>query len=122
MDTKTAVALEDSIEKWKMNLSYAEAGTLKHITMSAITCPLCSLFYRDYMEDAPCSGCPVYERSGVEYCKETPYPKALAELNACKMEIYEGREVSTESLIAAVKAEVEFLESLQENDRGPHNL
>lgn len=112
MDNQTAEALEASITKWKENLQRAEAGHWNSLRVSASECPLCDLFFRWMNTAGPCNGCPVSARTGMHHCGGTPYSKVVEELRACQ-ETHPARPLLA-YLIAEVKAEVEFLESLRE--------
>lgn len=67
MNKQTLRALKDSIEKWEgiangTNLEYPHAKN----------CPLCTVFHKDR-----CKDCPVRNRTGIAYCINTPYHKAV---------------------------------------------
>lgn len=62
-------ALDRSIEKWE-KIERGETGD-----GGAKDCALCSLFYKDCYKQDPsdCVGCPVRLRTGLRYCRNTPY-------------------------------------------------
>ena len=92
MDERTLTALKESIVKWEKR-----AAGDRSAGHGAGSCPLCKLFHGEYRTDnmSSCSGCPVYNKTGMTYCHETPY------------EAY-CRDRSNES----AKAELDFLKSL----------
>ena len=59
-------ALEASITHWEENLA---AKTLKEVSVGADACALCSL----YNKNGGCTGCPVKEKTGHNFCWGTPY-------------------------------------------------
>jgi hypothetical protein len=71
MDAKTLEALKASIAKWERN---AEAKTPAEYRTQDIDCPLCGLF----IFPGSCLNCPVYERTGQQFCRGTPYRSAAA--------------------------------------------
>lgn len=89
-------ALESSIAKWEFLAKwYEDPSHTEYVHCGGKdTCGLCQKFM-------PCHDCPVtgefYEHVG---CEDTPY-----------MRYYDGN--SREELLAAARAEVEFLKSLQ---------
>lgn len=89
-----------SIKKWKFILDVLVKN--KHVTSlldgSTNTCALCHKYY-----SPTCQGCPVYLKTGQIHCLGSPY---------ASME--HAREYET--IVTLVKKEIEFLESLQEND------
>jgi hypothetical protein len=72
MNDETREALRASINHWLKNF-HAEAP--QDTSVSSTDCALCGLFYGDYSEvaDTDCVGCPVYEKSGMPSCINTPY-------------------------------------------------
>ena len=65
MDTKTAIALEESIAHWD-ELSHVEHKT--DVLIGPTHCALCRLFWHPN-----CAGCPVSQKSGHIGCGGTPY-------------------------------------------------
>ena len=101
MNTQTLEALKASIAKWERN---AEAKTPNEYLTSDIDCPLCNLFIRD-----GCKGCPVFERTGELFCRDTPYRTAgPAWFDWTDLETSEHRDRAH----AAACDEVAFLKSL----------
>ena len=64
LDRKTLAALNGSIRKWEKIV----AGT--GVDKGWANCPLCKLFIEDN-----CIECPVMEKSGQPFCKNTPHEK-----------------------------------------------
>ena len=97
MDERTLKALRGSIEKWEGIV--AEEGD----DLGGCNCPLCKLFYS---EDIPhqdyCRGCPVSEKSGEQYCHNTPYDDWMLadrhEADRCTADTPEAVEAATEML------------------------
>lgn len=64
MDAKTLEALKGSIAKWDRE-EVEDYGVCN--------CPLCLLYYDSFL--IACSDCPVYEKTRLFLCHETPYDK-----------------------------------------------
>lgn len=88
MNARTLKALRGSIRKWQKIVD----GT--GVDKGCRNCPLCALFYKNY-----CVGCPVFIKSEMEHCENTPYPLFTAACTA-----------KEESKFA--RAELNFLKSL----------
>lgn len=105
MDARTLTALRGSIDKWQQIV----AGTLTD--EGSENCPLCKFFYEENKgKRSPlglCNGCPVSERTGTSFCKNTPYP-AWTDLQH-ETEWWKVRDDQTR---AAAQAELDFLISL----------
>ena len=80
------------------------------------TCSLCSLFNTDqHTHETACRGCPVFNKTGIIYCQETPY------INQGSL-YYDGPDYdASEALmdngqewVDACQAEIDFLKSLLE--------
>ena len=103
MDEKTLEALKGSVRKWTSIV----AGKGKSLGYE--NCPLCKIFQANY-EKKNCNGCPVAERTGKPYCRDTPYDDwadaedAIGGIN--------NNKATTEELKLAAKAELDFLRSL----------
>jgi hypothetical protein len=101
MNAQTLEALEASIAKWERN---AEAKTPAGYKIGESDCPLCALFiYPDR-----CEGCPVFERTGERFCRDTPYIHA----SALRTWWSEGDDAFRNRARAAARDEVAFLKSL----------
>lgn len=98
---KTQIALWESIEHWFENWSdpkFSETG--------GCYCALCDLFVgRIYIDD--CIGCPVFEKTGRQYCENTPWHDAHHE----RIHGYFGKETKL-----AYKKEYQFLVDLAFDD------
>lgn len=70
MDKETLEALKGSIEKWE---KIVKSTTAKD--EGIYNCPLCKLFHsiNDIFES--CLDCPIYSKTNVAFCNETPYQK-----------------------------------------------
>lgn len=75
MEARVLEALKASIEKWKKN---AEAESFSDVVITASGCPLCQMFMLPASIDLRdrCKGCPVFERTRVMGCGNTPYDDA----------------------------------------------
>ena len=91
MDAETLEALKGSIAKWEAIV----AGTGTDLGMN--NCPLCLRFATD--EYNPCTGCPVYARTGSVMCEGSPYDDWLSAQTLADEE-------------RAAQAELDFLKSL----------
>lgn len=108
MNYKTLRALKGSIRKW-------QAIVDGHgIDQGGDNCPLCHLFLENADKDY-CEGCPVFEKTGKEFCYGTPYHDEWLEL-PIRLTIGSINERRTpedaEKARAAATAELEFLKSL----------
>lgn len=83
-------AMEKSIEKWNLIVG----GWLP--TDDVLTCGLCDLYY----EFSGCPKCPVFKKTGQEYCDNTPY-----------IDWYRS------GAIADAKQELRFLKSLSKQSK-----
>lgn len=95
MDERTLTALKGSIEKWRK----IEAGV--GADYGEDNCPLCAEFLASFIN---CSGCPVFARTGQQYCIGSPYKDTWLPLRVDWAETDEAK--------AAASEEREFLESL----------
>lgn len=64
MDKRTLKALKGSINKWIKIVRGTGADDGER------NCPLCNLFNTP---ESDCIGCPVFEKTGVSFCRDTPY-------------------------------------------------
>ena len=100
MDQKTMEALEGSIEKWQKIVD----GTGRDESIS--NCPLCIEFFKN-----GCRGCPVYRKTEVAICRDTPYD----DWSKVPLDLpYNDRNgyTHTRASLRAAKAELKFLKSL----------
>ena len=103
MNPQTLQALKDSIAHWE-RLSTGFRLPLEHI--GATQCPLCNIFNQIGQRDALyCIGCPVYEKTKLQYCINTPYEEASIATRK-----YNG--IDSIEFKEAAKKELEFLRSL----------
>ena len=101
MDTKTRIALEQSIAKWEANAAVARPDDAK---IRGEDCPLCEAFARR-SDEGPCRRCPVAMATGRAFCHGTPYTEAVAALS-------KWNETGGQEFRAFAHREVEFLKSL----------
>jgi hypothetical protein len=94
MDEKTLEALKGSIRKWEK----IRDGQMHD--EGARNCPLCQLFNNAHNRFKDCEGCPVKQRTGFQFCKNTPY-----------VDIYNNGEFGD-----LIQAEIDFLVSLLPSD------
>lgn len=99
MDDRTLTALKGSIEKWEKIVEGMG------IDRGVSNCPLCRLF-NTY--ESMCKGCPVYERTKKRACGGTPYNDWVR----ARWDAGLARRAETPALMAAAKAELDFLRSL----------
>lgn len=120
MDDRTKKALEASIAKWEANTT---AKTSYQFRTGTKDCALCGEF-QDNSLLAPCSHCPVFRKTGANFCYGTPYMKASS---AWQLWVIGLSEQTSKELInqlradaqAAAREEVEFLKSLREPEQEP---
>lgn len=101
MEEKTLKALHGSIAKWEG----VRDGTISD--SGIYNCPLCILFFNTLgqSDDIACKGCPVYEKTGKQYCVATPYTQwTEAGLKGCYASNSHERRLA--------QAEIDFLKSL----------
>ena len=92
MNRKTLTALKGSIRKWEKIV----AGTGQNEGPN--NCPLCALFFHN-----DCRGCPVYEKTGMVGCLDTPYTEYA------RQEVISG---DPEKAIKQAERELAFLKRL----------
>jgi hypothetical protein len=113
MKETTREALEASIVHWK---AVAQAPDPRLVYIGCSSCALCMLFKRDDGND--CYDCPVMARTGLVWCKKTPYGAAMDALRAWQTALAMGnrglRRDDGTAFRAAARAEIEFLESLRD--------
>ena len=103
MKLKTLEAIKGSIEKWR---KIVEEETENR---GADDCPLCALFLnRRDLNNNPCAGCPINERTGQIFCRDTPCRDFEDHddktNNTCRAD--------TDEKMIAARAEIDFLRSL----------
>lgn len=106
MDKKTLTALEGSIEKWR-KIVIGEG-----VDNAGDNCPLCKLYI-----SLACNGCPVKDKSGRQFCIDTPYADFIRAVRNEKEEAGLSRYESTNCVIGydshkAAINEYNFLYSL----------
>jgi hypothetical protein len=115
MNEKTLKALKESIEHWKRLAKGTEGEDY-----GGPECALCKKFNHFVNENIPledsCKGCPVFQKTGEKYCRDTPY-----ELIETEEDSYTHRSdfIKTEVFQLLAQEEVKFLESLLPNDHLP---
>ena len=72
MDARTAKALEKSIKHWETVVKNPEVTLVRRSR-----CALCQLFNTDRPPAVNCKGCPVADRVGDIYCRDTPLKNFL---------------------------------------------
>jgi hypothetical protein len=98
LDVTKEGALELSIKKWETIVKLHEEGEGPFIEGGVYTCALCQVYFSE-----ECTRCPVREKTGHPYCKDTPYQKYDI------TDLYDR-----DSLLQFAKEELEFLKSLKE--------
>ena len=91
MDDRTLEALKASIEKWR---GHETADDPREVRLESGYCPLCQIFRLN-----GCVRCPVYNYTGQDYCRGTPFHDV-------------DKYGPPDKFRAAARAEREFLESL----------
>ncbi len=111
---RTKTALERSIAKWEAN---TKAEYPHQFRVSSKDCPLCGEF-KAYGLIAPCSYCPVYRKTGANFCRGTPYVEALRVLHLWELGATDNatEEQLRANAQAAAREEVKFLKSLREQE------
>lgn len=105
MNKRTLKALQGSIAKWQAIVD--GTGVDKGIK----NCPLCLLFNNDDTFIAHvCVGCPVMERTGKRFCRDTPHEKWVA--NCKPSDELNVWVPGGERGLEAARAELDFLKSL----------
>jgi hypothetical protein len=72
MNPETLTALKVSIQHWE---ELSNATSLDDANIGPSSCALCGLFNTPLKKrlGKTCIGCPVYERTGLEGCRNSPY-------------------------------------------------
>ena len=102
---KDSGLLHDSIEHW---IDDVLNGT-KDINILE-TCSLCGVYYLDEVE---CNGCPIKEKTGVPFCKESPGPNAGIRYSMLSPEEYSNKPQNVKD---AINKEIDFLRSVKEKN------
>lgn len=106
MKIETLNALRDSIEHWT---DLTNPNTDLHIIRpNSDQCALCRRFDTDECIATDGERCPVYKKTGVKLCRDTPYHDALYEFKR----VVNGETTDKSLFIAAAQVELEFLKSL----------
>jgi len=104
-------ALEASILLWQENV---KAETWGEVRMWFDDCALCKMF-----EHFNCGGCPVYLRTGLEYCEGSPYLSAYTALREWRCINPNDKPAwlaARDAFHKAAQDEVDFLISLRETE------
>jgi len=107
MNPKARAVYHEVLEHWKDILRRAEADMPLPIGPRA--CSWCLLFNSMQRRSDDCKGCPIYERTGRQYCEGTPYETVD--------EVYDQRvfkEATKDELCAVVREQLDFLYSFRE--------
>jgi len=115
MEAKVLTALKGSIKHWEENTNNDEFDA---DACSAFACPLCYMFNPHVtqphlsfveMQMIDCVGCPIMEKTGYKYCRDTPYFEAqMAHENWAD----EDSNMTKDAFRAAAQKELDFLVSL----------
>jgi len=111
MPPETLEALKESISHW---FRLSTKKTLPGENVGAEHCSLCKLFNQHSLEDRAtnCVGCPVYEKTGKQYCSDTPYEH----IDNISYDTEEEFLVCPE-FIGLANNELDFLQSLLPEDK-----
>ena len=119
MNKKTFTALQGSIAKWEA-IAKGEG-----FDGGSEDCPLCiALKYEGHYEGhSDCTKCPVMQRTGKDYCKDSPYVAWGSSLERIHGSWVTGSRrvvmvngVKNKTLVRRARDEVKFLKSLLPND------
>lgn len=105
MDAKTLEALEGSIGKW----AGIVGGT--DVDYGRTNCSLCSSFR---MDSPDCGGCPVKEKTKLQYCAGSPYEDWFEHVEEHSR--YYPYKVNCSECLRLAQAELDFLKSLLPED------
>jgi len=97
-------SLLKSIERWERNLEVANDDGI--FLLNADSCPLCVEFYGN-----ECEGCPVKNKTGKPYCRDTPYP----DVYGLSYDKKKGRLVDQEAVIIATEKELNYLKEIKKD-------
>ena len=105
MNNKTKIAIIGSIEKWKHIVNSLDA-----VDKGNVNCNLCIVFNNNN----GCGDCPVAEKTGYNYCKNTPYSKWVTHHIKChtSTSLYLKRKPGCKECLEIAEEEVKFLRSL----------
>lgn len=101
MNVETLAALQGAIQKWK-NIA---DGT--GVDSGAANCPLCVLFLIRKRSGPECLSCPVFQRTLLNRCRNTPYNDWLQVTR--NQPRSEPRRAFTDEQKAVAREEMEFL-------------
>ena len=110
MDQLKALALEEAIAHWKR---LATGNRKLGEGVGPSDCPLCSLYWKQEARGSAegprvwCNGCPVFERTGQEACRGTPYEAVSDAMDK------DDSFMDTPEFMELAERELEFLESLR---------
>ena len=107
MNKETRKALNKSIKHWKRMALFTDVERFRHEEPNARHCALCSLF-RDF---GGCAGCPVKEKTGEDFCNNTPYEYASGRY--CYVDDAPTKS-DWESWRKAAQAEIDFLKGVRD--------
>ena len=103
-------ALLLSIEKWQFISNYYESGEIELLSDGGIlTCGCCMLFFNPNGR-RNCENCPIYNKTGKQFCWSTPYD-SYAEI-VDNYDCEEKRDFDVEEILKHAKAELKFLQDL----------
>lgn len=107
MDKETLQALKGSIKKWER---IVKTTTAKDDGIH--NCPLCKLFHstmsKNYLSES-CLACPIYNKTNVFFCNETPYQEWTSHHNKTEDN---HRYAGCKECLTLAKSELKFLKSL----------
>lgn len=118
MTPQVTEALEASIAKWEENLLAKHPLDVK---VGWSDCALCHLFHWEatsqFVFEATCVSCPVFEKTGQTFCYGSPYKEVLSKRmewsDAWHDDPTAEHESERKACMVAVQAEINFLKSLR---------
>lgn len=113
MNPETLKALQESIAHWDRLAS----GKRKHNECVSVgDCALCERFNTPVKSiELKCAGCPVFEKTGKQFCYDTPFTHAEAISDEMDPED-PNNPMDSEEFQEAAEDELEFLKSLLPKD------
>jgi hypothetical protein len=113
VDHKTLEALNASIAHWE---DLTEIEDLSNAHIGRNDCALCTVFNNAKAEPGTnCNGCPIYERTKVKFCGDTPHEDVSTVLGLWEPGVADEKIMLRQFRHGALK-EVEFLRSLLPED------
>ena len=113
---EVAEALERSIQHWREN---REQSDPRKVCTNETECALCHMFNNNATDRrcTDCLDCPVYRKTGMLYCQDTPHSQAVSAI--CGWLDNPEDKSERNAFRAACDREIAFLESLRDTEERP---